>query len=143
MGWNTTVVFAEHATAETLSGVLPDVFTVTDELLGWEEASSARLAPNLAFGRYEGWLIVYDPNAKVAFNQDIITKLSRGPKLWSPAPTAWPRLTVLPTQSKAGCCGRSGVRMTRLSEESGQPLAEEKTSSGTTQRTLCSSWRGA
>jgi|GEM_PF-3806493 len=126
MGWNTTVVLAEHVTAEQIEAILPDVFFITTTSISWEDASSSRLAPNLAFGHYQDWALIYDPNAKFAYDERIITNLSQ-----------YGRTFVCTTHSVASVYGfyyamdgqilRKVMRQdSTLVENDGNPLPEEQ-----------------
>lgn len=77
MGWNTAVVLAEGTSSETVRSSLPEGFVLTTTVLDWWDASSGRLAPNLALANYQGWAVLFDPGAGVALDERVLAALSQ------------------------------------------------------------------
>src|SRR5687767_6761108 len=48
MGWNSSAVLIEGRTLAQVKKAIPDVFAVTDRVVGWEDASSSALHPHAA-----------------------------------------------------------------------------------------------
>jgi hypothetical protein len=77
MGWNTTVLLAERKSLADMKRVIPDVFRVTGQTVGWEDASSASLEPNIALGELPGWGVLWTPNVRVTTFPEVLEAASR------------------------------------------------------------------
>ncbi len=76
MGYNTRVLFAKNLDREQIADLIPDVFEITDESIGFDEASSYSLAPNLAIGESNNWTIIWDANGKLAGDRNFIEQFA-------------------------------------------------------------------
>lgn len=77
MGWNASVVLVAGRTVAQVEEALPDVFTVTDRTLDWDEASSSQLYPNAALGEIPGWVALWTSNAQLVLEEDFLGSVSR------------------------------------------------------------------
>ncbi len=77
MGWNSSVVLIANKTIEQVENAIPDVFTVTDRVVGWEDASSSGLYPNAAVGLIPGWVALWTSNDRLVMFEEFLESVSR------------------------------------------------------------------
>ena len=125
MSWNTSVLLAEGKSLADMRWVIPDVFSVTQRTLGWEEASSAALEQDIALGELPDWGVLWTPNVRVTTFPEVLEAASRGGRARS--------LILAGASDYYGfCLYVSGKEVRRLIrerqrpvEQAGAPLPEE------------------
>jgi hypothetical protein len=66
MSWNIELAFVRTADAALLEDIVPDVFEPTNNMIGWEDATSVMRDPDLSATWHDGWAIVIDVNARLS-----------------------------------------------------------------------------
>jgi hypothetical protein len=77
MGWNSSVVLVEGRTLMQVKKAIPDVFAVTDRVVGWEDASSSSLHPGAAIGEIPGWVALWTQNDRLVMDEEFLEEVSR------------------------------------------------------------------
>jgi hypothetical protein len=78
MGWNTSVVLIEGQSLAQVKKAIPDVFWVTDRLVGWEDATSSALYPGGAIGELPAWVALWSANTQLVTFKEFLETVSRG-----------------------------------------------------------------
>lgn len=78
MGWNASVVLIADKTVEQVEKAIPDVFTITKRMIGWEDAASALFYPNAALGIISGWIALWTSNDRLVMFDEFLEDVSRG-----------------------------------------------------------------
>jgi len=78
MGWNSSVVLIANKTIKQVEKALPDVFTITDRQIGWEDAIMSRLHPHAAIGTIPGWVALWSQNDQLVMFEEFLEAASRG-----------------------------------------------------------------
>lgn len=76
MGWNASVVLIAGQTVAQVERALPDLFTVTDRVIDWGEASSSQLYPNAALGEIPGWVTLWTSNDRLVLFEEFLEAVS-------------------------------------------------------------------
>lgn len=76
MGYNTKILLAKNLDRKQITDIIPDVFEITDELINFENASSHNLAPNLAIGEIDDWIIIWDVYGKLVLDQSFVKEFA-------------------------------------------------------------------
>jgi hypothetical protein len=76
MGYNTKVLLAKNLDREQVADIIPDVFEITNESINFEAASSYNLAPNLAIGEINDWVIIWDVYGKLVLDQSVVKEFA-------------------------------------------------------------------
>lgn len=78
MGWNSSVVLLTNKTVKQVENAIPDVFTITDRVIGWEDAASSQLYPDAAIGVIPGWIALWTSNDRLVMSEEFLEEVSRG-----------------------------------------------------------------
>jgi hypothetical protein len=78
MGWNSSVVLIEGASADQVKQAIPDVFAVTNRFIVGDEALSSALYPNAALGEIPGWVALWTSNVQLLMSEEFLKAVSRG-----------------------------------------------------------------
>jgi hypothetical protein len=78
MGWNSSVVLVAGRTLAQVKKAIPDVFAVTDRVVGWENATSSALHPGAAIGEIPGWVALWSQNDRLVMFEEFLEAVSRG-----------------------------------------------------------------
>src|SRR3954465_10565357 len=70
MAWNIEIACIAVTKGSKLEDAVPDVFGVTERKLGWEDATSARDAPELCAAKLGTWYVVVDVGCRLTESPD-------------------------------------------------------------------------
>ena len=78
MGWNSSLVLIANKTVKQVEKAIPDVFTVTDRVIGAVDAISSQLYPNAAIGVISGWVALWTSNDRLVLFDEFLEAASKG-----------------------------------------------------------------
>jgi len=77
MGWNSSVILIEKASLDQVKNAIPDVFTVTNRLVGGEQATTSQLYPGGALGEIPKWIALWTSNTQLLMFDEFLESVSR------------------------------------------------------------------